>query len=117
MYAEISERDFVVMNKRTQLLEVIAALPEELVDQALNYVQMLQHPIQITPGVCGGQARIRNTRIPLWTLVAYRQQGALDEELLTNYPGLTAEDLSAAWHYYEQNPEQIDQEIAQDDLV
>ena len=41
------------MNKRTQLLEVIAALPEELVDQALNYVQMLQNPIQITPGVCG----------------------------------------------------------------
>ncbi|MEH1946532.1 MAG: hypothetical protein V7K77_06185 [Nostoc sp.] len=28
------------MNKRTQLLEVIAALPEELVDQALNYVQI-----------------------------------------------------------------------------
>ncbi len=105
------------MNKRTQLLEVIAALPEELVDQALNYVQMLQNPIQITPGVCGGQARIRNTRIPVWTLVAYRQQGAPDEELLANYPGLTAEDLSAAWHYYEQKPEQIDQEIAQDDLV
>ncbi len=40
-----------------------------------------------------------------------------DEELLSNYPGLTAEDLSAAWHYYEQNPEQIDREIAQDDLV
>jgi uncharacterized protein (DUF433 family) len=113
----MSDRDFVVMNKRTQLLEVIAALPEELVDQALNYVQMLQNPIQITPGVCGGQARIRNTRIPVWTLVAYRQQGAPDEELLANYPGLTAEDLSAAWHYYEQNPEQIDREIAQDNLV
>lgn len=40
----------MVMNKRTQLLEVIAALPDELVDQALNYVQMLQNPIQITPG-------------------------------------------------------------------
>ena len=50
---------------------------------------------RVTPGVCGGQARIRNTRIPVWTLVAYRQQGAPDEELLANYPGLTAEDLSA----------------------
>jgi uncharacterized protein (DUF433 family) len=30
---------------------------------------------------------------------------------------LTAADLSAAWHYYEQNPEKIGREIAQDDLV
>lgn len=105
------------MNKRTQLLEAIAALPEELVDQALNYIQTLRNPIQITPGVCGGQARIRNTRIPVWTLVAYRQQGAPDEELLTNYPGLTKKDLSAAWYYYEQNLEQIDREIAQDNLI
>jgi hypothetical protein len=43
------------MNKRTQLLEVIADLPEELVDQALNYVQILQNPIQITPGVGASQ--------------------------------------------------------------
>ncbi len=91
------------MSKRTQLLEAIVALPEELVDQALTYVQMLQNPIQITPGVCGGQARIRNTRISVSTLVAYRQQGAPDEELLANYPSLTAADLGAAWDYYEQN--------------
>jgi hypothetical protein len=32
----MSERDFGVMSKRTQLLEAIAALPEELVDQALT---------------------------------------------------------------------------------
>ena len=44
------------MSKKTLLLEAIAALPEELVDQALTYVLMLQNPIQITPGVCGGQA-------------------------------------------------------------
>ncbi|KYC39655.1 hypothetical protein WA1_30420 [Scytonema hofmannii PCC 7110] len=105
------------MSKRTQLLEAIVALPEELVDQALTYVQMLQNPIQITPGVCSGQARIRNTRIPVLTLVAYRQQGAPDEELLANYPGLTAADLDAAWDYYEQNREQIDREIAQDESI
>jgi len=103
------------MSKRTQLLEAIATLPEELVDQALTYVQMLQNQIQITPGVCGGRARIRNTRIPIWTLVAYRQQGAPDEELLANYPGLTVDDLKAAWDYYEQHSEQIEQEIVQDE--
>jgi uncharacterized protein (DUF433 family) len=113
----MSERGFVVMSKRTQLVEAIAALPEELVEQALTYVLRLQNPVQITPRVCGGQARIRNTRIPVWTLVAYRKLGAPDEELLANYPGLTAADLSAAWDYYEQNREQIDQVIAQDESI
>ncbi len=76
---------------------------------------MLQNQIQITPGVCGGHARIRNTRIPVWTLVAYWKLGVPDEELLANYPGLTEFDLSAAWDYYEQNREQVDGAIAQDE--
>lgn len=41
---------------------------------------MNQRTIQVTPGVCGGQPCIRNTRIPVWTLVAFRQQGTDDEE-------------------------------------
>jgi uncharacterized protein (DUF433 family) len=71
--------------------------------------------IQETPGVCGGLARIRDLRIPVWTLVAYRQQGAPDEELLANYPGLTEKDLQAAWAYYEANQEEIDRLIAADE--
>ena len=49
--------------------------------------------------------------------MAYRKLGAPDEELLANYPGLTAADLIAAWDYYEQNREQIDQVIAQDESI
>jgi uncharacterized protein (DUF433 family) len=103
------------MTNRTQLLETIADLPEDLIDQTLTYVQTLQNPIRSTSGVCGGHARIRDTRIPVWTLVAYHQQGAPDEELLANYPGLTAADLSAAWEYYQQNRESIDRAIAEDE--
>lgn len=68
--------------------------------------------IQKTPGVCGGNARIRDTRIPVWTLVSFRQQGAANEELLRHYPGLNQLDLEAAWSYYAQYPEEIDQVIA-----
>jgi uncharacterized protein (DUF433 family) len=103
------------MSRRAQLLEAIAALPDDLIEPALTYVEALQQPIQSVPGVCGGQARIRNTRIPVWTLVAYRQQGALDEELLGNYPGLTAADLQAAWAYYAENSVEIDRLIAEDE--
>ncbi|MBD2681128.1 MULTISPECIES: DUF433 domain-containing protein [Nostoc] len=70
--------------------------------------------IQKTPRVCGGNARIRDTRIAVWTLVSFRQQGASEEELLRNYPALTPEDLKAAWLYYEEHPEEIDQVIADD---
>lgn len=70
--------------------------------------------IQKTPGICGGNARIRDTRIAVWTLVSFQKQKASDEELLRNYPALTKEDLSAAWFYYKENPQEIDQVIADD---
>ena len=70
--------------------------------------------IKKTPGVCGGNARIRETRIPIWTLVSFQKQGASQEELLRNYPSLTVEDLAAAWLYYQKKPEEIDQVLAED---
>ena len=70
--------------------------------------------IQKTPGICGGNARIRDTRIPVWTLVSFQKQNASDEELLRNYPALTKEDLIAAWSYYKENTQEIDQVIAND---
>ncbi|MBW4639536.1 MAG: DUF433 domain-containing protein [Gloeocapsa sp. UFS-A4-WI-NPMV-4B04] len=71
--------------------------------------------VQKTPGVCGGNARIRDTRIPVWTLVSFRKQGAANEELLRNHPRLNQLDLEAAWSYYAQYPEEIDQVIADED--
>ena len=68
--------------------------------------------LQKRSGVCGGHARIRNTRIPVWTLVSLRQQGATEQELLHNYPNLTSDDLTAVWGYYFQNKSEIDSIIA-----
>lgn len=71
--------------------------------------------IQKTPGVCGGHARVRETRVPVWTLVSFRQQGASNDELLRNYPGLNEQDLEAAWSYYTQHAKEIDVVIAEVD--
>ena len=81
------------MTLKEQLLETIATLPDEAVEETLEFIQSRQTPIRKTNGVCGGAARIRDTRIPVWTLVIYHQQGASTEELLHNYPGLTNQDL------------------------
>ncbi len=43
--------------------------------------------------VCFGKPRIRNTRIQVWLLVSFRNQGASNPELLRNYPSLTLNDL------------------------
>lgn len=97
----------------TQLVDSLVQIIESLTpeERALLFERLSGKLIQVTAGVCGGQPRIRNTRIPVWTLVAFRQQGA-DDELLRNYPTLTPSDLSAAWAYYEQHREEGDRTIA-----
>jgi uncharacterized protein (DUF433 family) len=99
------------------LVQIIESLtPEEgkLLQQKLE-----AKAIQQTAGICGGSACIRNTRIPVWTIVSFRQQGADDTELLRNYPNLTLYDLNAAWSYYSNHREEIDRQIAshQDDYL
>ncbi|MHB1425873.1 MAG: DUF433 domain-containing protein [Gemmataceae bacterium] len=64
-----------------------------------------------TKGVCGGAARIRNTRYTIWGLVEWRQLGLSDAEILRRHPDLTQADLNTAWGYYERNREEIDQAI------
>jgi len=91
------------------LIQVIESLTPE--ESLLLQEKLSAKAIQSTPGVCGGNARIRNTRIPVWTLVSLHQQGADDAELLRNYPGLSGLDLENAWRYYDRHREQIDRII------
>jgi uncharacterized protein (DUF433 family) len=67
--------------------------------------------ITSTPGVCGGQACVRGTRVMVWLLVYRQRRGQSDSALLADYPGLTPADLDAAWDYYRQHPAEIEQAI------
>src|SRR5579864_9108224 len=49
--------------------------------------------IDSTPGVCGGEACLVCTRIPVWALEQSRRLGMSEDELLRSYPTLRAEDL------------------------
>jgi uncharacterized protein (DUF433 family) len=64
--------------------------------------------IQKTSGICGGHARIRNTRIPVWTIISLQKQGADTNELLTKFPSLTPFDLLITQSYYDQHQAEID---------
>ncbi|MGB3265947.1 MAG: DUF433 domain-containing protein [Microcoleus sp.] len=101
------------MTLKEQLLQTIETLPDDLLAQTLQFVQTIQHPIHKTPANCGGAARIRDTRIPVWTIIAYQQQGATEAELLYNYPGITLQDLPAVANYYDRNREEIELWLAE----
>ena len=68
--------------------------------------------VRHTPGVAGGDACIRSTRIPVWMLVRVRQLGRTDADLVENFQGLTPADLIAAWEYHRDHPAEIDSAIA-----
>jgi uncharacterized protein (DUF433 family) len=67
--------------------------------------------IERTPGVMGGAACVRQTRIPVWMIVQAGRLGMTDDELLRNYPTLTAEDLKNARAYADAHEEEVDREI------
>ena len=74
--------------------------------------------IEKNPGVIGGDACVRLTRIAVWMLVESRRLGFTDEELLDRHVvPLTQADLDAAWAYYEANREEIDQAIRENEAA
>jgi uncharacterized protein (DUF433 family) len=68
-----------------------------------------------TPGVCGGDACIRGTRIPVWTLANYRRRGGSDADILRAYPSLTPPDLEAAWEYAAAHADEIDRAVRENE--
>jgi uncharacterized protein (DUF433 family) len=65
--------------------------------------------------VCGGDARIDGTRIPVWALVNYRQQGATEADILIAYPSLKPGDLDAAWKYAAAHGKEIECAISENE--
>jgi uncharacterized protein (DUF433 family) len=73
--------------------------------------------VRKTPGICGGRACIRNTRITVWGLVNSRRLGLADAQLLENIVGLTPDDLEAAWDYQRDHSAEIDEDICDNEAA
>jgi uncharacterized protein (DUF433 family) len=67
--------------------------------------------IQKTPGVCGGEPCVRNTRRSVSGLVAWRRLGLSDAQILEHRPDFTEADLAVAWSYYWRQADEIDRAI------
>jgi uncharacterized protein (DUF433 family) len=70
-----------------------------------------ERAIVCTPGICGGNARIPGTRIPVWGLEQARRSGWSDRRLIEAYPWLSQADLELAWAYVATHSEEIERQI------
>ncbi len=73
--------------------------------------------IDSNPLVCGGEACIVRTRIPVWVLVQARNLGTSEADILRSYPTLRAEDLANAWAYYRTHRSEIENEIKENEAA
>jgi uncharacterized protein (DUF433 family) len=55
--------------------------------------------IAFDPDICGGRPRIRGTRVRVSDIVAAIADGETVDDLIADYPYLSAEDISAALRY------------------
>ena len=70
--------------------------------------------VRKTPGVCGGDACIRETRHTIAGLVQWKRLGLSDARIREHHPDLTQADLDAAWAYGLAHPKEIDEAIRAD---
>ncbi len=55
--------------------------------------------ISADPAICGGQACIQGTRVPVYVILDFLAAGNSVEEILEEYPQLAREDVLAAVEY------------------
>lgn len=60
-------------------------------------------------GRCGGDACVRDTRITVWGLVAWKRLGQSDDWIREGIPDLTQADLDEAWRYAADHADEIDE--------
>jgi uncharacterized protein (DUF433 family) len=100
--------------------QLLSLSPTEKAQAIQILVQSLSNTwagIEKTPSVCGGDARIANTRIPVWVIVQARNLGNTEAEILANYPSLNATNLANAWAYANANAMEIDQAIQENEAA
>jgi uncharacterized protein (DUF433 family) len=95
------------------------SIPErqQLLDWMVSETVEVAPGIFKTAGVSGGDACVREMRLPVWQLEEARRKGASEAQILEMYPDLTRDDLAAAWSYIAKHRAEIDLAIAENQDV
>lgn len=60
---------------------------------------MTESRVSISPDICNGRPIVTGTRITVQTILEYLGAGDSIEEILEEYPSLTAEDIYSCMQY------------------
>jgi uncharacterized protein (DUF433 family) len=71
--------------------------------------------VEVTPGVCGGRARIAGHRIRVQDIVLWTEQAQSPDQIVAHFPQLSLADVHAALAYYHDHREEIDGQIREDE--
>jgi uncharacterized protein (DUF433 family) len=96
-----------IQNLEPQLLALTSNEKAQAMQILAQSLDKSWRGVEKTPGVCGGDACIALTRIPVWVLVNARSLGIGEAQLLKDYPTLSATDLTNAWVYATVHPDEI----------
>ena len=106
----------VALRKIETLLGQISALEKaQILQWVISDLGNVYPGIEKTKGVCGGEACVIRTRIPVWLLVRQVQIGITEAELLVDYPTLRAEDMPSVWNYYRAHKSEIEKLIKENE--
>jgi uncharacterized protein (DUF433 family) len=98
-----------------QLLALSSSEKAEVIQLLSRSLNINWRGISKTTGVCGGDACIAGTRIPVWVIVNAHRLGISETQLLYDYPTLSATDLANAWIYFAANSEEIETAIRENE--
>jgi uncharacterized protein (DUF433 family) len=85
-------------------LELDVTSEVQALTERLARIEQAREFVSVDPEVRAGEPVVRGTRIPVSVLADLERQGASREELLEDYPALTAESLEAALFYAQLYP-------------
>ncbi len=65
-------------------------------------------------GVCGGRPVIEGTRLSVKLVVGWARMGMTPEEIAAYYPSISVAQIADALAYYDDHPEEIEAEFAEE---
>lgn len=103
---DVMQRTLVQIERRLQRVE--ARWPARITTHRPHVVRV--------QGICGGRPVIDGTRIPVKTVVGWVRVGMSPQEITDQF-ALSAAQVADALAYYEDHPEEIDAEFAEEQRI
>lgn len=112
---DMQARDFAV--KIDSIWEAVTRLEARLAEITAGGVGKIRtdHPhIVRVQGICGGRPVIEGTRLSVKLIVGWARMGMKPQEIAAQYPDVSIVQVADALAYYEDHPEEIEAEFAEE---